>query len=123
LTRNRTSSPGGDRGAFALPPRTITRRDALVRVVGLPLAAVVGAELAGCARGPKCDDTSSLSPDDAKLRTEIAAYVEQAPDQTKRCELCVQFVPAGKDACGTCKVVKGPINPKGYCKLFQPKQA
>jgi len=100
----------------------MTRRAALVRVVGLPLAAVVGAELSGCARGPKCDDTSGLSADDARTRTEIAAYVEQAPDPTKRCALCIQFVPGGKDACGSCKVVKGPINPNGYCKLFQPKQ-
>jgi hypothetical protein len=101
----------------------MTRRDALARVAGLPLAVVIGAELTACARGPKCDDTSSLSPDDARMRSEIAAYVEQAPDPAKKCSLCIQFVPAGKDACGTCKVVKGPINPNGYCKLFQPKQA
>lgn len=100
---------------------TLTRRAALARALALPVYAALPAALVGCSKGPKCDDTSGLSPDDAKLRTEIAAYVEVSPDPAKRCSDCVQFVPAGKDACGSCKVVKGPINPGGTCKLFQKK--
>jgi hypothetical protein len=97
------------------------RRVALTQLVTLPLAAVLPVALAGCQSAPKCDDVSGLSPEDQKLRTETAAYVEKSPDVTKRCSDCAQFVPGAKDACGTCKVVKGPINPGGTCKLFAPK--
>jgi hypothetical protein len=100
---------------------TLTRRAALARALALPVYAVLPATLAGCSKGPHCEDTSGLSPDDAKLRTEIAAYVDVSTDPTKHCADCIQFVSAGKDACGTCKVVKGPINPVGSCKLFQKK--
>lgn len=123
MTSNRISSDADLDRAELPAARTLTRRAALLRVVALPFAAAVGTELAACSKGPKCDDTSGLSPDDAKIRTEVAAYQEQAPDQTKRCALCLQFNSAGDKACGTCKVVKGPINPGGYCKLFQAKPA
>ena len=101
---------------------TITRRAALLRVVTLPLAAVISAELVACSKQPQCTDVSGLSPDDARLRTEIAAYVEQSPDPAKRCSGCMHFTSAGDKACGSCKVVKGPINPGGTCKLFAAKQ-
>jgi len=104
------------------PPATLTRRNVLVRAVSLPLVLAVPPALAACARGPSCNDTSGLSADDAKIRNEAAAYQEQATDPTKHCSACLQFVPGPKDACGSCKVVKGPINPNGGCKLFQPKQ-
>ena len=105
------------------PARVLSRREALTRLVVLPVAAALPAIVAGCSRAPKCDDTSSLSPDDAKTRQEIAGYVEQSPDVTKRCSDCAQFVAAGDNACGTCKLVKGPINPSGTCKLFVAKTA
>jgi hypothetical protein len=100
---------------------TLTRRAALARALALPIYAALPAALFGCAKGPHCEDTSALSPDDAKLRTEVAVYVEVSPDPTKHCSDCIQFTSAGKDACGSCKVVKGPINPVGSCKLFQKK--
>jgi hypothetical protein len=99
----------------------MTRRSALARVVVLPLAAALPAALAGCSKTLRCEDTSGLSPDDTRLRTEIAAYVDQSQDASKHCKDCVQFNPAGQDACGSCKVVKGPINPTGSCKLFVKK--
>jgi hypothetical protein len=102
---------------------TFNRRQALARAFALPVYAALPAALVSCARGPHCDDTSALSPDDMKIRTEVAAYVEQSQDPTKHCADCLQFTAAGKDACGTCKVVKGPINPAGSCKLFQAKKA
>ncbi len=119
---SREGSPESPRDTTRAPAETITRRAALGRVVALPLAAVLPA-LAGCSKTPHCEDTSALSPDDAHIRSEIAAYVDQSPDPNKHCSACAQFNPAGKDACGTCKVVKGPINPNGYCKLFVAKHA
>jgi len=103
-------------------PQTLSRRSVLVRAVSLPLALAVPSALAGCSRGPSCNDTSSLSPDDQKIRTEVAAYVEQSTDPAKHCSACQQFVAGPKDGCGSCKVVKGPINPGGSCKLFVAKQ-
>lgn len=103
------------------PAPTLTRRAALARVVALPLAAVFPAALAGCSKTLRCEDTSGLSPDDARLRSEIAAYSDTSQDPAKHCAQCVQFIPGGKDSCGTCKVVKGPINPNGSCKLFVKK--
>ena len=42
----------------------------------------------------------------------------------KTCTNCQQFVPApAANACGTCKILKGPINPKGYCKSYVAKPA
>ncbi|HTQ02428.1 MAG TPA: hypothetical protein VMI54_01185, partial [Polyangiaceae bacterium] len=98
-------------------PETLTRRNALGHVVLLPLVAALGA----CSKTLRCEDTSSLTPDDAKLRSEIAAYTDVSQDPNKHCSGCMQFNPGGQDACGTCKVVKGPINPNGSCKLWVKK--
>jgi hypothetical protein len=119
MSREESMKPALDTN---LPPaNTMMRRSALARVVVLPLAAALPAALTGCSKTLRCEDTSGLSPDDTRLRTEIAAYVDQSTDPSKHCAECVQFNPAGKDACGTCKVVKGPINPNGSCKLFVKK--
>ena len=62
----------------------------------------------------------SLSAADAQVRVSLQ-YVDNSVEAGKMCSLCQQFIPAAPDACGTCKVVKGPINPKGYCKSFAAK--
>jgi len=117
---NRTRSPLDGDGSTCTAPG-LTRRSVLGRIAALPLFAAIPAGLAACNRGPKCDEAPGLSPEDAKVRNDVAVYVEKSPDITKYCKDCVQFVPAGKDACGGCKVVKGPIHPEGTCKLFVAK--
>lgn len=83
---------------------------------------------AGCKKDSKpftCTDTSSLAPADTAVRTALG-YVEPSTEAGKDCAGCVQFVPAAGDAnsaCGTCKLMKGPIHPKAYCKGFAPKSA
>jgi hypothetical protein len=67
-----------------------------------------------------CADTSSLAPPDLQVRTALA-YVDSSTEAGKTCATCQQFQPAAPDTCGTCKVVKGPINPNGYCKSFVAK--
>jgi hypothetical protein len=99
----------------------MSRRVALGRMAALPLVAAIPAGLAACNRGPKCDDTTGLSPEDLKVRKEVAVYEEKSPDITRYCSACLQFNPAGSNACGGCKIVKGPINPEGTCKLFVAK--
>ena len=100
-----------------------TRREALRHLVVLSASLAVPGFVTGCSKKASCTDVSGLTPDELKVRTETATYTEVAPDQAKRCEVCAQWVPGpSPEACGGCKVVKGPINPKGWCKLFVAKQ-
>lgn len=98
----------------------IDRRQALRHLAVLSLGATMPAALSACSKKPSCLDTSGLTADESAQRN-AAAYAEQAMDASKRCALCVQFVPGQPNACGSCKVVKGPINPDGTCKLFVQK--
>jgi hypothetical protein len=98
----------------------LSRRDLLEQTAAFGVLVVVGA---GCGKATKalsCTDTMSLSAADAQVRTSLA-YVDSSVEPGKMCSNCQQFIPAAPDACGTCKVVKGPINPKGNCKSFVAK--
>ena len=103
-----------------MDPR-IPRREALRHLAVLSLSAVVPAGLVGCSKKTTCTDVTGLSTDEINQRNNIAAYVDLAPDPSKKCALCVQYVPGAPNACGGCKVVKGPIHPDGTCKLFVAK--
>jgi hypothetical protein len=102
----------------------LSRRDVLHRSAALSVLALVGS---ACGKETKktltCTDTSSITPTDLNVRSTLA-YVDVSTEPGKSCSNCQQFV-AGPDAdhCGTCKVVKGPINPKGYCKSYAAKTA
>jgi hypothetical protein len=74
----------------------------------------------GCKKGPpaSCDDKSGLTPDDISLRNSLG-YADRSTDATQLCVKCRQYVPApAADACGTCKIMKGPIHPNGTCRAF-----
>jgi hypothetical protein len=104
----------------------LSRRDVLQRSAAFGVLAALGATACGKERHAlSCMDTTSLSPEELALRTSPAiAYADGALDPGKPCDRCQQFMPAPTaGACGTCKVVKGPINPKGGCKLFVAKPA
>jgi len=105
-----------------MDPR-IPRREALRHLAVLSLSAVVPAGLVACSKKTSCTDVTGLSSDEINQRNNVAAYVDITPDASKKCSLCVQYVPAAPNACGECKVVKGPINPDGTCKLFVAKPA
>lgn len=60
-----------------------------------------------------------LTTEDAQNRAALA-YSDVSADATKTCDHCQQFVP-GEEDCGTCKILKGPIHPKGSCKSFSLK--
>lgn len=99
------------------------RREFLTRI-GMG-AVVIGAATALAACGKKageaageCSDVSTLSDADKSTRTNNA-YVEKSVEAGKSCAGCTFFVPPAAGAkCASCKVVKGPIVPAGYCKLF-----
>ena len=57
----------------------------------------------------------------AKASKQAMKYQDQ-PNNGQTCDTCVQYVPgANAKANGTCKVVEGPINPKGWCIAYVKK--
>lgn len=101
-----------------------SRRDLLRSAAGL----LVLSAAAGCKKDAKpftCTDISALAPAETAVRTALG-YVEPSPEPGKDCAGCLQFTPSPTDAtsaCGGCKLMKGPIHPKGYCKGFAAKAA
>jgi hypothetical protein len=99
----------------------LSRRNALQHGAALGILAVVGATACGKKTETlSCTDTSGLTPADLNIRTTLA-YADMSLELGKLCSKCQQFIPGAPNACGTCKIVKGPINPKGYCKSFVAK--
>jgi hypothetical protein len=101
----------------------LSRRDLFQQSAALGVLAVVG--VGACSKqapaGPSCTDTSGLSAADVGVRTALA-YADLSLEAGKECDRCQQFLPgAAENVCGTCKVVRGPINPKGSCKAFVAK--
>jgi hypothetical protein len=104
--------------------RNLSRRDLLQQSAAFGAVAVFGAAACG-KEAPKllvCSDTTGLTPSELMIRTALA-YVEPSPQPEKVCSRCQQFIPTAPDACGTCKVLKGPVNPGGSCKSFVAKPA
>jgi len=107
----------------------LSRRGFLGRALSIGAVGVVGGTLVACGKkegggeAAGCDDTSKLAEADKTVRTS-SKYVEATPHKEKRCDNCMHWVPAeaGKP-CGGCKVVKGTINPAGYCNLWVKKPA
>jgi hypothetical protein len=98
----------------------LSRRDVLQRGATLTVLTVVAAACGKETKSLTCTDTSKLEAADTAARTALA-YADISAEPGKNCLGCQQYVAAAPDACGTCKVVKGPINPKGYCKAFVAK--
>jgi hypothetical protein len=103
VTRRQALRKGAEVGAFALLGATACSKDAPKTVM--------------------CTDTTGLSATDLQIRETVLAYVEVSATPGKNCSNCQQFIPGAPDACGTCKIVKGPINPGGNCKSFLAKPA
>lgn len=99
----------------------IARRVALRHLSVLAIGALAPAGLLACSKRVTCTDVGGLSSDEINMRNVIAAYSEPSMDAAKNCVLCAQYVPAAPNACGGCKVIKGPIHPEGSCKLFVAK--
>ena len=87
----------------------------LSRRIILKRSAAAGA---GLALGPCLARTSFAQ---AKAKKQAMQYQEQ-PKNGQECDTCLQFVPGAKaGANGTCKVVEGAINPKGWCVAYVKK--
>ena len=84
-------------------------------------ASVGGALVAGCktAPPPVCTDETGLEPRAVQARRTLA-YVDRAPDASRACVRCAQFLPKA-EGCGGCRIFSGPISPAGSCSVFAPK--
>jgi hypothetical protein len=68
-----------------------------------------------------CTDTAGLKPEEIEARNN-AGYLDSTPWPDKECDLCQQYLaPVASGACGTCKLLKGPTHPWGYCRSFARK--
>jgi hypothetical protein len=103
----------------------LSRRELISSGVTLGAFAVFGVAACGknSAKPLVCTDTTGLAAADVTVRTSLK-YVDISTEPGKSCTGCQQFIPApAPGSCGTCKVVKGPINPSGYCASFAAKPA
>jgi len=112
------------KGRLGAMVHKISRRNLLHGSSSL-CALAVGA--GGCSKSAapalSCADTTGLSPGDVQIRATLA-YTDISTEPGKTCAKCQQFVaPPTEGSCGTCKVLKGPINPSGNCKSFVAKPA
>lgn len=113
----------------AMTTRRWTRR----RFLGHSTLAGAGV-LAGCTGGAElaalrqkarqlgsaldCSDVSELQPAEAATRVDNQ-YRQHSDKDDQFCMNCLNFVPAPVEtACATCKTVRGPINPDGWCKQW-----
>ena len=63
-----------------------------------------------------CGDTTGLTAPELTMREETLKYVAISPDPNKVCDNCKFWTPAEEGTtCGGCTLIKGPINPGGYC--------
>ena len=67
-----------------------------------------------------CNDVTGLQPADIEARKSLE-YKERADKPELACSNCAQFVPPESSACATCRIMRGPIHPEGWCKVFAPK--
>src|SRR5688572_28111077 len=106
----------------------IGRREATKRALWvLGVGAVAPSALAGCGGGDEeegltCTQTGGLSPAEASART-AAEYVDRSTTPDQRCNNCRFFTAGGANQCGSCTLLRGPINPEGYCNLWQAQPA
>ena len=65
-----------------------------------------------------CSDVAMLQAAELATRSDNQ-YRQHSDKEDQFCLDCLNYVPAADEAsCGTCKTVRGPINPDGWCKQW-----
>lgn len=96
--------------------KTLGRRTMLRRaLVVIAAAPVMGNLISSCGGGEVSCSGGGLAP--AQLATRSAVHYTEHGSQTRQCSLC-QLYTGTPEACGTCSVVPGSINPHGSCDAF-----
>lgn len=85
--------------------KALSRSDMLEKLIAAPIA--IGAFAALCAQADAA----------ASIDQKTAGYVTHAGPKGQVCSGCMQFVTPS-----SCKLVKGTISPKGYCKFWTAKK-
>ena len=101
--------------------KTIGRRATLGLLASTPLWVGV---LSACGKKTEpdsCTDVSQLNDADKAARSALQ-YTDKSPEAARVCNVCTYYQPAQDPAqCGSCKLVKGPVHPKGFCSGFAAK--
>ncbi len=101
--------------------QTMRRREALLQAIGLGTATLVPVwALTACKSQLSCTDTSGISGADLTTRTQLQ-YMDHSVNPQKVCSGCKLFKAGAENACGSCTLVKGPINPAGNCTSWAAK--
>jgi hypothetical protein len=97
----------------------ISRRDAVHSGAVLGACACLVAACTNRAMAAlTCTDTSDLQTAQVKMRMRLE-YDDVSPAAGLSCVKCANFIaPSAAGTCGMCKVLSGPINPGGHCRLF-----
>lgn len=65
-----------------------------------------------------CSDQDRLTEQDRGIRASLK-YEDGSPIRHRTCDNCKLYTQAlPKASCGGCRVVPGPIHPKGYCTAW-----
>jgi len=68
-----------------------------------------------------CGDVSALSEPELEIRKNFE-YAPRSEVEGQKCSNCQFWIaPTGATPCGTCTIVKGPINPNGHCISWAEK--
>ncbi len=79
------------------------------------------ADQGSAAQDTSCNDLSGLTDAEIQMRENLK-YVDKSPYPDKLCDNCELYIPAKEgELCGGCKILKGPIHPKGHCTSWSPK--
>ena len=102
--------------------KKLSRRDFLERAAVLGAGLTVGTLLVGCKSGGggdalSCTDTAGMAEADIATRNAMA-YVDASTTDGQDCANCALFTADAGGGCGTCTVVRGPINPAGWCNVW-----
>lgn len=69
-----------------------------------------------------CGDLTGLTEAEVNMRGTFQ-YVAQSKEAEKWCHNCALYVePKDGAQCGGCQIIKGPINPDGWCMQWVAKQ-
>ena len=94
----------------------LSRRAWLKMTMRLSLAGALSVVAAGCQKRKVlvCSDPARLSDADYSLRASLH-YTEESRRSDQECAGCGFFQTSGNNACGTCNLLKGAVNPRGHC--------
>lgn len=72
--------------------------------------------------GGNCDDFSKLTDGDYEVREQLG-YEMESPTPELECQHCNLWLPPREnETCGGCTLFTGPIEPKGTCTYWAPRQ-